>query len=133
MGPLRTKTIDCAAFILLKGQEILVEKRKMSKQTDPGKVAIPSGKAEAGEDIRTTCKREMEEELNIKPLKLEFLTEELHDNGLYYERIHYFVCTDWKGEVQPLEAEQVYWVNSNQLDALELQADRKAISKLLKL
>ncbi|MDN5201061.1 NUDIX domain-containing protein [Fulvivirgaceae bacterium BMA10] len=126
------KIVDCAAFILLKEDQILIEKRELSKKTDPGKVAIPSGHVDPGENILGACRREMLEELNVKAKTLRYLTQELHDNGLYHERMHYFICTSWKGEIQSLEAEEVYWIGMKNIELLDLETDRRAISKLLK-
>ena len=119
--------VVCASFILFQNDRILVEKRELTKKTDPGKVAIPGGHVENGETIEAACIREMMEELNVKPNNLEFLTKELHNNGYYFENIHYFVCTSWEGEIKSLEAEQVYWVDVNDVGVLDLEADRAAM------
>ena len=35
--------LDCVAFILIKGDQVLAEKRKLTKQIDPGAIALPGG------------------------------------------------------------------------------------------
>ena len=40
--------LDCVAFVLIKGDQVLAEKRKSTKQTDPGAVALPGGHGEKG-------------------------------------------------------------------------------------
>ena len=58
---------ECVSFILVKGDQVLLETRSKGKDSDPGMIAIPGGHMEKGESQPMTLLRELDEELNIKP------------------------------------------------------------------
>ncbi|NQT07735.1 NUDIX domain-containing protein [Candidatus Bathyarchaeota archaeon] len=51
------KLVDTVALIVEKEGRLLVERRKLTKETDPGKVAIPGGHVEEGESLDVACMR----------------------------------------------------------------------------
>ena len=55
-------TVDTVAFIVTRGESILVERRSLEKKTDPGPVAIPGGHVEEGETLTEACGLELAEE-----------------------------------------------------------------------
>jgi len=125
------KTINCAAFILVKGNKFLVEKRTKNKSIAAGLIAISGGRAEENETIESAFKRELKEELAVVPKNHEFLCKIMPPkNG---DRIvHYFVVKDWIGELKPIEAEKIFWIKFSEYKKLDLDCDRKAIQKYLK-
>ncbi len=44
--------VECVAFMLVKDQKILAEKRKPTKHVVPGAVALPGGHMEHGEALK---------------------------------------------------------------------------------
>lgn len=58
---------ECVSFILVKGDEVLLETWSKDRDFDPGMIAIPGGHMEKGEIQPMTLIRELDEELNIKP------------------------------------------------------------------
>ncbi len=123
--------IECTSFILVKDNKILLEKRKMSKEIDPGLVVVPGGHCEENESMEDTLFRESFEELGIVPIKYQYLCSLLH-RTVELEKIHYFVITDWNGEIQNNEAESVFWINFNEVDKIEIDADRVAVNELFR-
>ena len=57
--------VNTVALIMEKEGRLLVERRKLTKETDPGKVAIPGGHVEGGESLEEACRRELHEELGL--------------------------------------------------------------------
>jgi 8-oxo-dGTP pyrophosphatase MutT (NUDIX family) len=53
------------AFLLIKGNTVLAEKRKLTKKVMPGAIALPSGHLEEGESPEDALQREVSEELGI--------------------------------------------------------------------
>ena len=58
---------ECIAFLLIKGNTVLAEKRKLTKKVVPGVIALPGGHLEEGESPEEALLREVSEELGIVP------------------------------------------------------------------
>jgi 8-oxo-dGTP pyrophosphatase MutT (NUDIX family) len=56
---------ECVSGILLDDGSVLVEKRRVDDDADPGQVLLPGGYVEVGESLNQALKREMREELGI--------------------------------------------------------------------
>ena len=123
--------VNTIAFILIKEGKFLVERRKLNKDVDPGKVTIPGGHIDEGETSKTTMLRELKEELNITAIKFNFLCSLLQKSE-EFQKIDYFVINSWKGELQNNEAEEIKWILLNELDKLDLEVDRVAIREYLR-
>jgi mutator protein MutT len=120
------------AMIICKDGKIIVEKRKMDKRTDPGKIIIPSGKVNEGEGNEQACKRELIEELDIRCEKFIFIAKFLHTEGTEKEEIYYYSCDNWKGEPKPLEAEEIFWIGKEELEKLSFEISRKALREFFR-
>ncbi|EMH3447887.1 NUDIX domain-containing protein [Vibrio harveyi] len=99
---------ECVSFILVKDDEVLLETRSKDKDSDPGMIAIPGGHMEQGESQSMTLLRELDEELNIRPQRCWYLCSLYHPTT-ELQLLHYYVVTDWVGDIQSLEAESVNW------------------------
>ncbi|CAK3110750.1 NUDIX domain-containing protein [Vibrio crassostreae] len=99
---------ECVSFILLDESHVLLEKRSDSKDTDPGLVTIPGGHIEQGENQVQTLLRELNEELNVTPTEYTFLCS-LYHLTKELQLIHYFVVTQWQGEITAQEADSIAW------------------------
>ncbi|HDM8128164.1 TPA: NUDIX domain-containing protein [Vibrio harveyi] len=99
---------ECVSFILVKDDEVLLETRSKGKDSDPGMIAIPGGHMEQGESQSMTLLRELDEELNIRPQRCGYLCSLYHPTT-ELQLLHYYVVTDWVGDIQSLEAESVNW------------------------
>jgi len=102
---------------------VLIARRPKGKPM-AGLWEFPGGKVEDGERPEDALIRELHEELGI----------EVHDSCLApltftshaYESFHLlmplFVCRRWKGEVKPLEGQQLAWVKPLRLNDYPMPA-----------
>jgi mutator protein MutT len=124
-----TEPLECVAFILIANGCVLVEKRSEHKRLLPGVLAIPGGHVDEGESAEAALVREVQEELNIIPLAFSPVCMLLHE-AEEYRQIHYFVVTQWDGEMVALEAESVRWLPLDEFDALDVEIDKVALTIL---
>lgn len=74
--------------------ELLLQKRSLNKDVAPGKWDTSvGGHVSAGEDILSSAKREMEEELGVAPQELEYLYSYIHSNPYETELVNTYRCT----------------------------------------
>ena len=125
------KVHECVSFILLKDNQVLLEKRAKNKEYDPNLIAIPGGHIELGETQEQALFRELKEELNIVPNSYVHLCSLYHPTG-ELQLIHYYVVNRWQGEILSLEADEVTWysLDSNPLD---VEADKVALAEYRRL
>ena len=126
------KQVNVVAFIVYKNKKILVEKRKLNKKTDSGKVVILGGHVEKGESFKQACQRELREELEIECQKFKFIIKLLHHTDIEDQMTYYFSCEECKGKPIAHEAEKVFWIDSKKLNILDFEIDRKAIKEFFK-
>ncbi|UCH57774.1 MAG: NUDIX domain-containing protein [Candidatus Bathyarchaeota archaeon] len=124
--------VDTVAFIVHRDGRILVEKRKSTKETDPGKIAIPGGHVEDGESLEQACARELKEELGLECNEFRFITKFLHYTGVEDQMIHFYSCEGWRGEAASMEAEDVIWVSLEDIGLLDFDVDRKATAEYIR-
>lgn len=89
-----------------------MEKRSESKETDPGLITIPGGHIERGESQVQALFREIDEELNVVPIDYQYLCSLYHPTK-ELQLIHYFVVTQWEGEIIAQEADSIAWYSLN--------------------
>jgi 8-oxo-dGTP diphosphatase len=70
---------------------------------------FPGGKIEAGESSLAALVRELEEELGIRVKNAsEWLTQR-HVYPHAHVELRFYLITDWEGDVNPLEGQEVAW------------------------
>ncbi len=99
-----------------------VDGRVLIARRPPGKSMgglweFPGGKLEPGETPEHALIRELDEELGIKVHESCLAPLSFASHG--YENFHllmpFFVCRRWKGDVRPLEGQEIAWVRPMRL------------------
>lgn len=126
------KTYPCVSFLLIRNNQVLLEKRSLLKESDPGLIAIPGGHMEEGETQAQTLKREIDEELGVRALTRYFLCSLYHAASTELQLIHYYVIGDWQGDIKAFEADEVFWVNLGDAQ-IDIEADRIALSEYVRI
>ena len=121
---------ECVSFILLNESQVLLEKRSDSKDTAPGLITIPGGHIEQGENQIQTLIRELNEELNVTPIGYTFLCSLYHPTK-ELQLIHYFVVTQWEGEITAQEADSIAWYPLNSAP-VGISADGIALKEVVR-
>lgn len=122
------ETVDTVAFILIKDNKVLVERRRLDKETDPGAVVIPGGHVEEGESHIDALKRELLEELGVTCNDFRFIARMPCQTETEIQINHWYLCEVWKGEPVSTEAEEIFYIDS--ADELDLLNDKTVIASL---
>jgi 8-oxo-dGTP diphosphatase len=122
---------ECIACMLIRDGMLLAEKRKLTKTVVPGAVALPGGHLEAGEQPEEALQRELEEELGIAPVEVRYVCTLLH-RSQEFRKLHYFVVTQWEGNIRNREAASLMWLPFTALQELDLDVDRLAVAEYLR-
>ncbi len=100
-----------AVALVNKNGEILLAQRPEGKKM-AGLWEFPGGKVDDGETPEYALMRELEEELGIETRECCFSPIAFASHS--YEDFHLlmpvFVCRVWKGEIKPLEGQNLAWV-----------------------
>jgi 8-oxo-dGTP diphosphatase len=123
------------AALILRNGKVLVAKRLPDSRFEPGKWEFPGGKVDFGEHPRESIKRELLEEMGI----------EVHVGGLYdiashvYDQkgmlrhvvILFYRCDIMSGEPQPLDCQELRWLDKEQLMGFSfVEGDNPLVAKL---
>jgi len=126
---LRRKQV--VAAILVRGDRVLICQRR-EDQAFAMQWEFPGGKVEIGEELAGALARELDEELGIRAVIGPEIASVQHQyaEGLAVE-LHFFVVTDFAGEIENRIFRQVLWEARAGLDAESfLEADRGVVRKL---
>jgi mutator protein MutT len=121
------EALDCVAFIIRSGDQILAERRKMTKRLLPGTLALPGGHVDAGESIDDALARELREELGIVATRSRLVCT-LDHHAEEWRRLHYFAIDAWTGTMENNEAESLHWIAIDDPSALDDEVDRAAMA-----
>ena len=126
----RIMEVVCAVLFDQQGK-VLVCQRPEGKML-AGKWEFPGGKVDAGESFEEALHREMHEELDCEVLIRKKLSPVLHAYESLTIRLHPFVCSLGEDQPRALEHAAIFWVESSELNNLDLAcADREIANELL--
>lgn len=121
-------------FVLIRDNKILVEKRPV-KGFSKHLHLIPGGAINQSESLEEALKREMMEELGIRPIKFELLTTE-DIPGVFDNLLKPFVVSLWEGQLPNtiLDNEDPYSLEWVEIDSLmtPIPGNRKIMQALKK-
>lgn len=104
-----------AAAIVERAGRILICRRRLD-QDHPGKWEFPGGKLERGEDSAAALRRELREELNIAARIGREIARRRHAYpGRPPIELIFHRVTQFRGEPDPAQFEQVLWVEPQRL------------------
>ena len=118
------------AVINNKQGKILIDRRK-EKGEMGGLWEFPGGKIEVGETIEECIKREIKEELDIEIRVGDRLTTITHSYKAFKVTLYVHNCQHLSGQPQPLECEEIRWVEAAQMNQYQFPAANTQIIHLL--
>ncbi len=121
----------CVSFMFIQDGNVLLEQRSKNKLSDPNVICIPGGHIENGENQVEALHREVKEELGVNIVSSQFLCSLYHPTS-ELQLLHYYLVTDWEGEIQNLEAEALLWKPVEEM-AAHIDADKTALREYLRL
>lgn len=111
-----SKTEMTVGFLVKEHTVLLVEK---GRNIGMGKLVGVGGKQEPGETIEETARREIEEEIKVKVLKMRKVSEMEYvfpHNPKYGGHVTGYIVEEWEGEPQITEeAKSVNWYDFDEL------------------
>ena len=102
-------------------QQILIDRRRQQGEMG-GLWEFPGGKIEPGETVEQCIKREIDEELAIDIEVREHLITIEHEYTNLQVTLAVHECRHIKGVPQPLECDEIRWVNLEQLEQYNFPA-----------
>ena len=127
--PLKHKQIGVAVINNKQGK-ILIDRRKETGEMG-GLWEFPGGKIEVGETIEECIKREVKEELDIEIIVGDRLTTITHAYKTINVTLYVHDCQHLSGTPQPLECEEIHWVEPAQMNQYQFPQANTQIVKLI--
>ena len=127
--PLAHKQIGVAVIYDRQGK-ILIDRRKKGGEMG-GLWEFPGGKIEPGETIKECIKREVKEELDIEIEVGDRLTTITHKYETFKVTLYVHDCQYITGKPQPLECEEIQWVEAVQMNQYQFPQANLQIINLL--
>lgn len=120
------------SLILEKDGKFLIEKRKSTRSTDPGKILFPGGHVNDGESLDDAINRETKEELGIEIIDYKLVHSADFETKGESQTLYWFWCKKFRGEIEKNEADEYIWIKPNEGHKLSYQVSRDALSSLLR-
>jgi 8-oxo-dGTP diphosphatase len=118
-------------IIINSQQEIFIAKRPPDKYKG-GLWEFPGGKVELHETILQALKRELKEEIGIEVLAAKPWIITQHNYGDRFVELNVLLVTDFTGEPQGKEGQEIAWVSKNALSQFEFpEGNKKILAQLL--
>ena len=114
------KRIRVVAGILRDGEGRVLLAEHLNDSTFKGLWEFPGGKIDAPEALESGLCRELAEELGIVVTKFERLASVEHDYPDRLVHIDFFLVTEWRGEIRPMDGQALRWLSPAQIIKDEL-------------
>jgi 8-oxo-dGTP diphosphatase len=122
--------LHVAVGVILKDSQLLISLRQ-GEQHLAGLWEFPGGKVEPGEHVFDALARELYEELDLDVIEAEPLVEIRHDYEVRSVLLDCWLVTDFEGEGQGKEGQQITWVAVDQCGEYPMPAPNVAILEAL--
>ena len=115
-------TIFTNMCLIYKDNKILVQER--TKSDWPG-ITLPGGHVEKGENFYDAIIREVKEETGLTLLKPVLCGTEEYKQTKDEDRyvILFYKCNEFEGELKSSDEGEIYWLDRDKLDEVELSLD----------
>jgi 8-oxo-dGTP diphosphatase len=126
-------TMTVVAAALADGDGRVLLQRRAPERTMAGLWEFPGGKVEAGELPEAALVRELREELGIVVREAALIPACFASAPLggRHMILLLYLCRQWQGEPEPLDASALKWLRPDEMDAAEMPpADRPLIPLL---
>jgi A/G-specific adenine glycosylase len=120
------------AAVMQSGRKVLIARRS-EKGLLGGMWEFPGGKVEPGENLPDALVREINEELGIQIAVGQPCGVFRHAYTHFRIKLHAFFCCIISGEPQPLQAEEIRWVNLADLSKFPMGKVDRLISRQLQM
>ena len=127
--PKAHKQIGVAVISNAQGK-ILIDRRKLEGEMG-GLWEFPGGKIEPGETVAECIEREIKEELDIEIAVGDRLTTITHDYKTFKVTLYVHLCQHLGGKPQPIESEEVHWVDASLMNQYQFPQANTQIINLL--
>ncbi len=118
-------------IVIDKSNRILISKRPAHK-IKGGFWEFPGGKVESDETPKEALVRELKEEVGLTVLQAEPFMQLYHEYSEHSVRLDVFVITDFLGEPQSIEGQEIQWITREQFPQFQfLEANERMIQKLV--
>lgn len=116
-----------AAFIKDKNDKILIVKKSLHEQIDPGLWTIPGGKVRPEEPIVSALKREVEEEVGLQIDSFQWIGEDVFTSNDKFFHAQHFLCENVKVKKIKLEKNLIEfkWISKKELASYEFPPNIK--------
>lgn len=125
------KSIAVAVGVVVNDHRQVLIALRSKVQHQGGLWEFPGGKIESGESDCQGLARELAEEVGLDVIATEALTTINHDYGDKIVDLRFILVTEFSGEAQGREGQQIKWVSINDLPQYSFPEANKVIIPLL--
>lgn len=122
--------VNCVSFLITSKDSILVEKRNLNKETDPGIISFPGGHVKQGESLEEACRRVLHEDLRLECESIRLFKAVKHRTPLEIQMVYYYLCENMSGECAGEEASDVFWLSQNEASRLYYDFEANIVNLL---
>ncbi|WP_295803976.1 8-oxo-dGTP diphosphatase MutT [uncultured Microbulbifer sp.] len=114
-GTLEKKCVHVAVGVIFGSDGRILLAKRPDHLHMGGRWEFPGGKVEDGESIQQAMSRELREELAIDVVQMDKLIEVRHDYGEKQVFLDTWCVTEFSGEPQGVEGQELAWVSAREL------------------